>query len=57
MFTVDHVIPKRLGGTNAWTNLIGLCVGCNLKKGGQMPDPKLLGKLQRRIDSEQKELL
>ena len=42
MFTVDHVIPKRLGGTNAWRNLVGLCIGCNLKKGGQMPSAKLL---------------
>jgi len=31
--TVDHVIPKRLGGPTAWENLVCCCKKCNTKKG------------------------
>jgi 5-methylcytosine-specific restriction endonuclease McrA len=51
-FTVDHVIPKRLGGTNAYTNLAGLCFHCNSKKAGQMPSSKLLQHIAKRTISE-----
>ncbi len=30
---LDHVVPRRLGGTTTWTNIVCSCVGCNLKKG------------------------
>ncbi|MCE5198388.1 MAG: HNH endonuclease [Armatimonadota bacterium] len=30
--TVDHVIPKRLGGKNTWDNLVACCKKCNSKK-------------------------
>lgn len=35
--TLDHVIPKKQGGTNLWTNLVCACVSCNSKKGGRTP--------------------
>ena len=31
--TIDHVIPKRLGGPTAWDNLVCCCKKCNTKKG------------------------
>jgi len=31
--TVDHVIPRRLGGPNTWDNLVACCKKCNTKKG------------------------
>ncbi|GAB4415887.1 MAG: HNH endonuclease [Anaerolineales bacterium] len=33
--TIDHVIPKRLGGTHTWTNVVAACPACNHKKGGR----------------------
>ncbi len=33
--TVDHVIPKHLGGTHRWTNLVAACSVCNHRKGGR----------------------
>jgi 5-methylcytosine-specific restriction protein A len=27
--TVDHIVPKKRGGTNEPSNLQGLCTGCN----------------------------
>lgn len=32
-FTVDHIVPKFLGGMNTWENVWGLCRECNLRKG------------------------
>lgn len=32
--TIDHVIPRHLGGAHAWENVVCACLGCNLRKGG-----------------------
>jgi 5-methylcytosine-specific restriction endonuclease McrA len=31
--TIDHVVPKRLGGATSWENLVCCCRRCNTKKG------------------------
>lgn len=31
--TVDHVVPRRLGGPDTWDNLVCCCRMCNGKKG------------------------
>ena len=36
--TVDHIIPKQLGGGDTWTNLICACIKCNNKKGNRTPE-------------------
>jgi 5-methylcytosine-specific restriction endonuclease McrA len=33
--TIDHVIPKRLGGPTTWDNLVCCCKKCNGKKGAK----------------------
>lgn len=33
--TIDHVIPRHLGGTHTWDNLVAACPKCNHKKGGR----------------------
>jgi 5-methylcytosine-specific restriction endonuclease McrA len=33
--TLDHIIPRRLGGTHTWENLVTACAYCNHKKGGR----------------------
>ena len=35
--TFDHLIPRRLGGTTTWQNIVAACSKCNLKKGGRLP--------------------
>lgn len=35
--TVDHVIPKNMGGTDSWDNLVCACDRCNNKKGDRTP--------------------
>lgn len=33
--TIDHVIPRRLGGMHSWENLVAACPPCNHHKGGR----------------------
>jgi 5-methylcytosine-specific restriction endonuclease McrA len=35
--TVDHVVPRRLGGQHCWENLVAACPHCNRRKGGRLP--------------------
>lgn len=35
--TIDHLIPRHLGGRHNWTNLVTACAACNTKKGGRLP--------------------
>lgn len=36
--TLDHVIPRRLGGHHTWENLVAACAACNRRKGGDTPE-------------------
>jgi 5-methylcytosine-specific restriction endonuclease McrA len=33
--TIDHVMPRRLGGEHTWENLVAACPNCNHHKGGR----------------------
>jgi 5-methylcytosine-specific restriction endonuclease McrA len=33
--TVDHVVPRRLGGDDSLDNLLSACSKCNSRKGGR----------------------
>jgi 5-methylcytosine-specific restriction endonuclease McrA len=35
--TIDHVIPKSLGGRTVWENVVSACRACNLRKGNKSP--------------------
>jgi 5-methylcytosine-specific restriction endonuclease McrA len=35
ILTIDHVLPKHLGGKFLWENLVTACSVCNHKKGGR----------------------
>ena len=36
--TLDHVLPRSLGGKSAWENLVACCHPCNNRKGDRMPE-------------------
>jgi 5-methylcytosine-specific restriction endonuclease McrA len=36
--TVDHVVPRHLGGQHIWTNVVAACSACNHRKGGRRVD-------------------
>lgn len=35
--TIDHVVPRWMGGGHAWDNLVACCRRCNLKKADKTP--------------------
>lgn len=35
--TIDHVVPRWMGGPHTWDNLVACCRKCNLKKGDKTP--------------------
>ena len=35
--TIDHVIPRKVGGKSTWTNIVTCCEPCNFKKGHKTP--------------------
>jgi 5-methylcytosine-specific restriction endonuclease McrA len=35
--TIDHVIPRHMGGTTTWQNVVTACSRCNHLKGGLTP--------------------
>jgi len=38
VLTIDHVIPRHLGGQHTWENLVTACPSCNYRKGGRTID-------------------
>ena len=37
--TIDHVIPKSMGGTTTWENCVTACKSCNWDKGSKLTKP------------------
>jgi len=35
--SLDHVIPRSMGGQSTWENIVCACLKCNVKKGGRTP--------------------
>jgi hypothetical protein len=35
--SLDHVIPRSMGGKSVWENMVCSCTQCNVKKGGRTP--------------------
>jgi 5-methylcytosine-specific restriction endonuclease McrA len=35
--TIDHVLPRSLGGRTIWENVVSACRACNLRKGSRTP--------------------
>ena len=62
--SLDHVVPRSLGGKTAWENIVCCCVACNVRKGGRTPEqarlrlitppvrPKRSPVIQMRLTSE-----
>ena len=36
--SLDHVVPRSLGGKTTWDNVVCCCVACNVRKGGRTPE-------------------
>ena len=61
--TLDHVIPRSMGGRTTWTNIVTACIGCNTGKANRTPQqasmrlikqpiyPGVLGSYGKYLDS------
>ncbi len=49
--TIDHIVPRRLGGPHSWENLATACPACNHRKGGRMLEHVPNMKLRRKPKS------
>jgi 5-methylcytosine-specific restriction endonuclease McrA len=47
LLTIDHVIPRHLGGQHAWDNLVTACPACNHHKGGRTVEQAHMTLLRR----------
>jgi len=36
--TIDHILPRSLGGESSWLNVVVACKSCNAKKGSRTPE-------------------
>ncbi len=36
--TLDHIVPRSLGGDSTWDNLVASCRSCNNRKGDRSPE-------------------
>jgi 5-methylcytosine-specific restriction endonuclease McrA len=36
--TIDHVVPRSMGGRESWENLVTACQKCNARKGNMTPE-------------------
>jgi 5-methylcytosine-specific restriction endonuclease McrA len=47
--SLDHVIPRTLGGGSQWDNIVCACTRCNTKKGGQTPEQAHMTLIQKPV--------
>jgi HNH endonuclease len=43
---VDHVVPRKHGGSDKVTNLVTACQDCNSGKSASMPEPGLVAEIE-----------
>lgn len=36
--TMDHIVPRSIGGKTSWTNCVACCKECNKKKADNLPE-------------------
>lgn len=36
VLTIDHVVPRHMGGKHIWINVVAACPACNHRKGGRV---------------------
>lgn len=47
--SLDHVIPRSLGGRTTWENIVCSCMKCNSRKGGRTPSQAAMALLSKPI--------
>jgi 5-methylcytosine-specific restriction endonuclease McrA len=45
--TIDHVLPRRMGGKDVWENVVSACIPCNRRKADRTPQQVGMSLLRR----------
>jgi 5-methylcytosine-specific restriction endonuclease McrA len=55
--SLDHVVPRTLGGGNAWDNIVCACTKCNAQKGGRTPEQAHMKLIQKPVKPKRNPVL
>jgi len=55
--SLDHIIPRSLGGKAVWENIVCACTKCNVKKGGRTPKQANMTLIQKPVKPKRNPLL
>ena len=47
--SLDHIIPRSMGGKSTWNNIVCSCTNCNAKKGGRTPKLAFMKLIQKPV--------
>lgn len=47
--SLDHVVPRSLGGRTTWENIVCSCMKCNSRKGGRTPSQAAMALLSKPV--------
>lgn len=47
--SIDHVLPRSMGGGDSWENLVCACIRCNARKGGRTPEGARMAMIRKPI--------
>jgi len=48
--TIDHVVPRHMGGQKRWINVVTACPACNHRKGGRTLDEAKMSLLRHPVE-------
>jgi len=55
--SLDHIIPRSIGGKSVWENIVCSCTQCNVKKGGKTPKQANLTLIQKPVKPKRNPLV
>jgi len=55
--SLDHIIPRSMGGISMWENIVCACANCNVKKGGRTPRQAAMTLIQKPVKPKRNPLV
>lgn len=55
--SLDHVVPRSMGGEATWENIVCACMRCNVKKGGRTPKQAHMALIQKPVKPRRNPLI
>jgi 5-methylcytosine-specific restriction endonuclease McrA len=55
--SLDHIIPRSMGGKAVWTNIVCACTKCNVKKAGRTPRQAHMALIRKPVKPKNNPLL